>query len=69
MQPNAYRGIALESNALKLITRVLAKGVASILDPALAEEQFGYRPRRSIHIACSRKPSATHQDRTRKTKV
>jgi hypothetical protein len=49
--PNTYRGIALESNALKLLTRILAKGVASMLDPVLPEEQFGYRPRRSTLLA------------------
>jgi hypothetical protein len=49
--PNAYRGIALKSNALKLLTRVLAKRVASMLDPILPEEQFGYRPRRSTLLA------------------
>jgi hypothetical protein len=33
--PNAYRGIALKSNALKLLARILAKRVASTLDPVL----------------------------------
>ena len=41
---NAYRGIALESNALKLLTRILAKRVASMLDLVLPED---YRPGRS----------------------
>jgi len=49
--PNAYGGIALESNALKLLTRILAKRVASMLDPVLPEEQFGYRPGRSTLLA------------------
>jgi hypothetical protein len=48
---NDYRGIALESNALKLLTRILAKRVASMLDLVLPEEQFGYRPRRSTLLA------------------
>jgi hypothetical protein len=49
--PNAYRGIALKSNALKLLTRTLPKRVASMLDPVLPEEQFSYRPRRSTLLA------------------
>jgi len=49
--PNAYRGIALESNVLKLLTRILTKRVASMLDPVLPEEQFGCRPRRSTLLA------------------
>jgi hypothetical protein len=48
---NVYRGITLESNALKLLTRILAKRVASILDPVLPKEQFGYRPGRSTSLA------------------
>jgi hypothetical protein len=48
---NAYRGITLESNTLKLLTRILAKRVASMLDLVLPEEQFGYRPRRSRLLA------------------
>jgi hypothetical protein len=39
--PNAYRGIAPTSNAQKLLTRILAKRVPSMLDPVLPEEQFG----------------------------
>jgi len=49
--PNAYRGIALESNALKPLTRILAKRVVSMLDTVLPEEQFGYRPGRSTLLA------------------
>jgi hypothetical protein len=49
--PNAYTGIALESNALKYLTRILAKRLASMLDLVLPEEQFGYRPGRSTSLA------------------
>ena len=52
--PNAYRGIALESNALKPLTRILAKRVVSMLNPVLPEEQFGYRPRRSTLLTAGR---------------
>jgi len=46
-KPNASRGLALESNALKLLTGILAKRVASMLDPIIPEEQINYRQGRS----------------------
>jgi hypothetical protein len=49
--PSAYRGIAIEFNALKLLTRILAKRAANMLDSVLPEEQFGYRPGRSTSLA------------------
>ncbi|KAJ4442301.1 hypothetical protein ANN_12169 [Periplaneta americana] len=49
--PNAYRGIALESTALKLLTGILTKRLAEKLDPILPEERFGFRRGRSTMMA------------------
>ncbi|PSN40569.1 hypothetical protein C0J52_10782 [Blattella germanica] len=45
--PTAYRGIALESTPLKLLTGILIKRLAEKLESFLPEEQFSFRKGRS----------------------
>ena len=42
----SYRGVALESVAFKLLTRLMARRIEILVDPLLPEEQFGFRPGR-----------------------
>jgi hypothetical protein len=41
--PNSYRGIALESNIFKLLTRILTNRIVGKVNPKIPEEQFGFR--------------------------
>ena len=45
--PNSFRGIALENNLLKLLTRLLAKRLTNEIDYKIPDEQFGFRPGRN----------------------
>ncbi|KAJ4427009.1 hypothetical protein ANN_26808 [Periplaneta americana] len=51
--PDSYRGIALESAGLKVLTRAIANRVIRRIEPLLPEEQFGFRPKRSTLMAVS----------------
>ena len=41
--PNAYRGVALEPTAMKLLTRIVNEKITNQLEPHLSEAQFGFR--------------------------
>ena len=45
--PNSYRGIALENNLLKLLTRLMNRRLTEEIDNKIPEEQFGFRRGRS----------------------
>lgn len=50
-RPESYRGIALESVALKLLTKLLTQRLDGLVDHLLPEEQFGFRKGRSTIMA------------------
>lgn len=52
-KPDSYRGIALESAAFKLLTKLLSQKISDLIEPLLPEEQFGFRKARSTLIAAS----------------
>ena len=45
--PDSYRGIALESNILKIFTRLLMKRLMDEVEDKIPEQQFGFRRGRS----------------------
>ena len=45
--PNAYRGIALECTLFKVLTSILVKRLAKLVDNKIPELQFGFRQGRS----------------------
>ena len=51
--PNSYRGIALERNTLKILTRLITKRISEEAEPMIPEEQYGFRKGRSTLQAIS----------------
>ena len=47
MDPNSYRGIALEKCTLKILTSLITKRISEDVDQKIPEEQFGFRKGRS----------------------
>mgnify|MGYP000250499100 CR=1 FL=1 len=45
--PNAYRGIALESSTFKVLTTIITKRVTEIVNPQIPKQQYGFRKGRS----------------------
>ena len=50
-RPESYRGIALESVAFKLLTKLLTQKLGALIEPMLPEEQCGFRKGRSTLMA------------------
>lgn len=47
MDPNSYRGIALEKSILKILTSIITKRISKEVEHKIPEEQFGFRKGRS----------------------
>lgn len=45
--PNSYRGIALENNHLKILTRLITQRITEEIEQSIPEEQFGFRKGRN----------------------
>ena len=49
--PESYRGIALESVAFKLLTRIIVQRKSDLIEPILSDDQFGFRKSKSTLVA------------------
>jgi hypothetical protein len=49
--PDAYRGVALEQTAFKMLTKLIAGRICPLLEEHLPDEQFEFRRGRSTQLA------------------